>query len=180
MSMLENRHIVNQISVAAFIAVFVVLLTTSSLIAQQYDPSLYSGLRWRMIGPFRAGRTNAVSGGIGQPDTFYFGSVGGGVWKTTNSGRSWNPIFDSASSASIGAIGVSPSNPNVVYAGTGEADMRDSIQFGDGMWKSIDAGKTWTHIGLENTKQIGRIIVDPKNPNVVFVAVLGNVYASSP
>jgi photosystem II stability/assembly factor-like uncharacterized protein len=150
------------------------------LTAQQFDPDLYSGLRWRMIGPFRAGRTNAVSGVIGQPDAFYMGSVGGGVWKTTNSGRTWTPIFDSASSASIGAIAVAPSNADVIYVGTGEADMRDSIQYGDGMWKSTDAGKTWKHIGLENTKQIGRIIVDPKNPNIVFVAVLGNVYAPSP
>jgi len=133
-----------------------------------------------MIGPFRAGRVNAVSGVLGEPDTFYFGSVGGGVWKTTNAGRTWNPIFDSATSASIGAIGVAPSNADVIYAGTGEADMRDSIQFGDGMYKSTDAGKTWKHIGLENTKQIGRIIVDPKNPSLVFVAVLGNAYASSP
>ena len=133
-----------------------------------------------MIGPFRAGRVNAVSGVLGEPDTFYFGSVGGGVWKTTNAGRTWNPVFDSATSASIGAIGVAPSNADVIYAGTGEADMRDSIQFGDGMYKSTDAGKTWKHIGLENTKQIGRIIVDPKNPSLVFVAVLGNAYASSP
>src|SRR5256714_141260 len=167
-------------TVATFCVLAAAFLLISSAIGQQYDPSLYSGLRWRMIGPFRAGRVNAVSGVVGQPDTFYFGSVGGGVWKTTNAGRTWNPIFDSASSASIGAIGVAPSNPDVIYVGTGEADMRDSIQFGDGMWKSTDAGKTWKHIGLENTKQIGRIIVDPKNPNIVFVAVLGNVYASSP
>src|SRR5262249_55156371 len=134
----------------------------SSVCAQQFDTNLYSGLHWRMIGPFRAGRTNAVCGVVGQPDTFYMGSVGGGVWKTTNSGRTWTPIFDSASAASIGAIGVAPSNPNVIYVGTGEADMRDSIQFGDGMYKSADAGKTWKHIGLENSKQIGRVIVDPK------------------
>src|SRR5437588_9659728 len=154
-------------------------LSISSAIAQQYDQSLYSGLRWRMIGPFRAGRVNAVSGVIGQPETFYFGSVGGGVWKTTNAGRTWTPVFDSASAASIGAIGVAPSDPNIVYVGTGEADMRDSIQFGDGMYKSTDAGKTWKHIGLENTRQIGRVLVDPKNPNIVFVAVLGNPYAAS-
>ncbi len=152
----------------------------SIVVAQQYDPSLYSGLRWRLIGPFRAGRTNAVSGVVGQPDTFYFGSVGGGVWKTTNAGRTWTPVFDSASSASIGAIGVAPSNPNVIYVGTGEADMRDSIQYGDGMYRSTDGGKSWTHIGLENTRQIGRVIVDPKNPSIVFVAALGNVYASNP
>jgi photosystem II stability/assembly factor-like uncharacterized protein len=171
----HRRITLNAIAIAS-----VLFLLSIAAVAQQIDSNLYSGLRWRMIGPFRAGRENAVSGVVGQPDTFYFGSVGGGVWKTTNAGRSWNPIFDSASSASIGAIGVSASNPSVVYVGTGEADMRDSIQYGDGMWKSSDAGKTWTHVGLENTKQIGRVLVDPKNPNVVFAAVLGNAYQSSP
>jgi photosystem II stability/assembly factor-like uncharacterized protein len=148
--------------------------------AQQPDPSLYSGLRWRMIGPFRGGRVNAVSGVVGQPDTFYFGSVGGGVWKSSNAGRTWTPIFDITNVASIGAIGVAPSDANVIYIGTGEADMRDSIAFGNGVYKSTDAGKTWKHLGLENTKQIGRIIVDPKNPNTLFVAALGNVYAPNP
>jgi photosystem II stability/assembly factor-like uncharacterized protein len=148
--------------------------------AQPYDTNLYSGLRWRMIGPFRAGRVNAVSGVNGQTDTFYFGSVGGGVWKSSNAGRTWTPVFDSASSASIGALSVAPSAPGTVYVGTGEPDMRDSIQFGDGVYKSTDAGKTWKHIGLENTRQIGRIIVDPKNPNIVFVAALGHAYGSNP
>src|SRR5438034_5784419 len=156
------------------------LLSQQTATAQQYDPKLYSGLRWRSIGPFRAGRVNAVSGVVGQPETFYFGSVGGGVWKTNNAGRTWKPVFDSQSAASIGAIGVSPSDANVVYVGTGEADMRDSIQFGDGMYKSADGGKTWKHIGLENTRQIGRVIVDPKNPNLVFVAALGHAYGPSP
>ena len=159
------------------LATQVVVITIALVsVAQQYDANLYSGLRWRMIGPFRAGRVNAVSGVIGQPDTFYFGSVGGGVWKTINAGRTWIPIFDSASSASIGAIAVAPSDPNTIYVGTGEADMRDSIQFGDGMYRSNDGGKTWKHVGLEGTKQIGRIIVDPKNSNLVYVAVLGNAY----
>ena len=148
--------------------------------AQTYDTSLYSGLRWRSIGPFRAGRVNAVSGVIGQPNTFYFGSVGGGVWKSINSGRTWTSIFDSQRIASIGAIAVAPSDPNIVYVGTGEADMRDSISFGDGVYKSTDAGKTWKHIGLESTRQIGRIIIDPKNPQVVFVAALGHVYGPHP
>jgi photosystem II stability/assembly factor-like uncharacterized protein len=130
-----------------------------------------------MLGPFRAGRVNAVSGVPGQPDTFYFGSVGGGVWKSSNSGRTWTAIFDATNVASIGAIGIAPSDANVIYVGTGEADMRDSIAFGNGVYKSTDAGKTWKHLGLENTKQIGRIIVDPKNPNSLFVAALGNVYA---
>jgi photosystem II stability/assembly factor-like uncharacterized protein len=156
------------------------LLVPVIAFAQPYDTNLYSGLRWRMIGPFRAGRVNAVSGVAGQPDTFYFGSVGGGLWKSMNAGRTWTPVFDAAGAASIGAIGVAPSNPNVIYVGTGEPDMRDSIQFGDGMYKSADAGKTWKHIGLESTRQIGRIIVDPKNPNVIFVAALGHAYGSNP
>jgi photosystem II stability/assembly factor-like uncharacterized protein len=144
------------------------------------DPALYSGLRWRMIGPFRGGRVNGVSGVAGQPNTFYFGSVGGGVWKTTNAGRTWLPIFDSQPIASIGAVAVAPSNPNIVYVGTGEADMRSQISYGNGMYKSTDAGKTWTHIGLDNTRQIGKVIVHPSNPDVVFVAALGHVYGANP
>src|SRR6201988_215769 len=143
------------------VIIIVLALLSLNVKAQQLDPNLYSNLRWRIIGPFRAGRVNAVSGVVGQPDTFYFGSVGGGLWKSQNSGRTWTPIFDSTNVASIGAIGVSPSYPNVIYVGTGEADMRDSIAFGNGVYKSADAGKTWQHLGLENTKQIGRIIVDP-------------------
>jgi photosystem II stability/assembly factor-like uncharacterized protein len=162
------------------VVILVLLLLSLNVNAQQLDPSLYSNLRWRMLGPFRAGRVNAVSGVVGQPDTFYFGSVGGGLWKTQNAGRTWTPIFDSTNVASIGAIGIAPSNPNVIYAGTGEPDMRDSIAFGNGVYKSSDAGKTWQHLGLENTKQIGRIIVDPKNPNTVFVAAMGNAYAPNP
>jgi photosystem II stability/assembly factor-like uncharacterized protein len=144
------------------------------------DPSVYGGLRWRSIGPFRGGRVNGVSGVPGQPNTFYFGSVGGGVWKTTNAGRTWLPIFDSQPVASIGAIAVAPSNPNVVYVGTGESDMRSQISYGNGMYKSTDAGKTWTHLGLDNTRQIARIAVDPKNADVVFVAALGHAYGANP
>jgi photosystem II stability/assembly factor-like uncharacterized protein len=146
----------------------------------QIDPSLFSDLKWRHVGPFRAGRVNAVSGAVGQPNTFYFGSVGGGVWKTTNIGRTWTPIFDGTGVASIGAIAVAPSNPDVVYVGTGEADMRDSIAYGDGVYKSTDAGKTWRKIGLDTTRQIGRIIVHPRDPNVVYVAALGHVYGPHP
>ena len=166
-------------AVVVFLICGAVLLLAPLVAAQSCDPT-FCGLRWRMIGPFRAGRVNAVSGVVGQPETFYFGSVGGGVWKTNNAGRTWKPVFDSQSAASIGAIGVAPSDRNVVYVGTGEADMRDSIQFGDGMYKSTDGGNTWKHIGLENTRQIGRVMVDPKNPNVVFVAALGHAYGPSP
>ena len=144
------------------------------------DASLYVGLRWRNIGPFRGGRVNGVTGVPGQPSTFYFGSVGGGVWKTTNAGRTWLPIFDSQPVASIGAIAVAPSNTNVVYVGTGEADMRSQISYGNGMYKSTDAGRTWTHIGLDDTRQIGKVIVDPRSPDVVFVAALGHAYGANP
>ena len=144
--------------------------------AQQPDPSLFSGLRWRMIGPFRGGRSNAVTGVPGQPNHFYFGSVGGGVWESFNSGETWTPIFDSQPVQSIGAIAVAPSDVKVIYVGTGEADMRSQISYGNGMYKSTDAGKTWTHIGLDATRQIGRIIVDPHDANLVYVAALGHVY----
>ena len=152
-----------------------------NLSAQAPVPTaLYSGLRWRMLGPFRGGRVNAVSGVPGQPYTFYFGSVGGGVWKTNNAGRTWTPVFDSQPIGSIGAIGVAPSNPNVVYVGTGEADMRSQISYGNGVYKSTDGGQTWKHVGLEATRQIGRVVVDPRNPDVVFVAALGHVYGPNP
>jgi len=144
------------------------------------DPALYAGLRWRSIGPFRGGRVNGVTGVPGQPSTFYFGSVGGGVWKTTNAGRTWLPIFDSQPIASIGAIAVAASNPDIVYVGSGEADMRSQISYGNGMYKSTDAGKTWRHLGLDDTRQIGKVAVDPRNPDVVLVAALGHVYGANP
>nr|MDQ2971505.1 hypothetical protein [Pseudomonadota bacterium] len=138
--------------------------------------SPFGDLHWRLIGPFRGGRTLAVTGVPGQPRYFYFGSVNGGVWETRDTGRTWQPIFDAQNVGSIGAIAVVPSNPNVIYVGTGEADMRSDIAQGDGMYKSIDAGKTWTKIGLADSQQIGRVLVDPRDANVVFVAALGHPY----
>jgi len=129
----------------------------------------------------RGGRSYAVAGHADQPDTFYFGSVGGGVWKTENAGHTWNPISDEGIPiGSIGAIAVAPSNPNILYVGTGEPDIRSQHSYGNGMYKSTDAGKTWTHIGLEGTRQIGRVAVDPANPNRVYVAALGHVYDANP
>jgi photosystem II stability/assembly factor-like uncharacterized protein len=174
-----RRAIVRFVSVLGIAAAVAACCTTPSF-AQEYDPSLYSGLHWRMIGPFRGGRSNGVTGVAGHPNTFYFGSVGGGVWKTDNSGRTWTPIFDAEPVGSIGAIGAAPSNPSVIYVGTGEADMRSQISYGNGMYKSTDAGKTWTHIGLDDTRQIGRVIVDPRNPEIVFVAALGHTYGANP
>ncbi|HKU67589.1 MAG TPA: hypothetical protein VJP85_07435 [Candidatus Baltobacteraceae bacterium] len=141
------------------------------------NANIFGALQWRNIGPLRAGRAITVDGVPSDPDTFYFGAVGGGVWVTHNAGRTWRPIFDSQPVASIGAVAVAPSDPNVIYVGSGEADMRSDIQHGDGMYKSVDGGKTWSHIGLEDTRQIGRVVVDPKDPNVVYVAALGHQYA---
>ena len=149
--------------------------------ARQYPAGFLAGLEWRDVGPMRGGRTYAVAGSASQPDTFYMGSVGGGVWKTENSGRTWFPIADQGIPiGSIGAIAVAPSNPDVVYVGTGEPDIRSQHSYGIGVFKSTDAGKTWTHIGLENTRQIGRIVVDPADPNRVYVAALGHVYQANP
>src|SRR6266436_2764031 len=143
---------------------------------KQFDPKLLQELRWRLIGPPRGGRVLAVTGVRGHPEIFFFGSVGGGVWKTNDAGRTWNPIFDSQAIASIGAIAVAPSDSNVIYVGSGEADMRSSISYGNGMYKSTDGGKTWKHIGLEDSRQIGRILVDTRDANKVFVAALGHAY----
>ena len=132
------------------------------------DPSLYSAMRWRLIGPYRAGRVSAVAGIPGNPAVYYMGTPGGGVWKTTDGGRVWKPIFDEERVASIGAVAVAPSNPDIVYVGTGEQTE------GNGMYKSADAGATWTHIGLEDTKYISAVIVDPRDPNIVVVGVLGH------
>src|SRR5439155_15964852 len=146
---------------------------------QPHDTSLYAGLRWRMLGPFRGGRVDAVSGVPGRPHEFYFGSVNGGVWKTVNAGRTWTPMFDAQPVASIGGLAVPPSNPDVVYVGSGESTLRDSVGYGNGVYKSIDAGKTWTHIGLDETHHIGKIAIDPKNPTNVFVAAIGKLYAAN-
>ena len=141
-----------------------------------FDPSLFREMKWRNIGPHRASRTEAIEGVPSQPHTFYMGVVNGGVWKTTDAGRTWVPIFDDQPTGSIGAIAVAPSNPNVIYVGTGEPQQRPDLAAGDGLYKSVDAGKTWTHLGLRDTQQIGQVIVDPKNPDRVFVAALGHPY----
>jgi photosystem II stability/assembly factor-like uncharacterized protein len=148
--------------------------TTSQ--AQQLDASLYSNLRWRMIGPFRAGRTVGASGVPGQPNVFYVGVNDGGVWKTTDFGHTWKPIFDEEATGSVGDLAVAPSNPNVIYVGTGEGLQRPDLSTGDGVYKSTDAGKTWRHMGLRDGQQIGSIIVDPRDENRIFVAVLGHPY----
>src|SRR6185437_6068294 len=142
----------------------------------QISPSLFNGLKWRSIGPFRGGRAVAVSGVPGGGTTFYFGAVDGGIWRTSDAGSLLTPIFDGQSIASIGALEVAPSDPNIIYAGTGESDIRSDLASGDGVYKSTDGGKSWQNIGLKDTRQISRIAVDPKDANVVFIAALGHAY----
>jgi photosystem II stability/assembly factor-like uncharacterized protein len=140
------------------------------------NPALFQELQWRNIGPFRGGRTKAAAGIPSQPHVFYIGAVNGGVWKTTDAGRTWTPIFDDQPTGSIGAIAIAPSDPNIIYVGSGEGLQRPDLSTGDGIYKSTDAGKTWTHLGLRDGQQIPQIIVDPHDPNRLFVAVLGHPY----
>jgi len=144
--------------------------------AQQYSPTLYQEMRWRMIGPYRGGRARAVAGVPSQPNVFYMGQVNGGVWKSDDYGRTWNPIFDDQPTQSIGAIAVALSNPNIVYVASGEGLQRPDLAVGDGIYRSADAGKTWTHLGLRDGQQIPALAVDPRDPNRLFAAVLGHPY----
>jgi photosystem II stability/assembly factor-like uncharacterized protein len=148
----------------------------SSVLAQQIDPRLYGEMRWRMIGPFRGGRTVAATGIPGKPNVFYMAPNNGGVWKTTDFGHTWTPIFDSQPTGSIGALAVAPSNPDIIYVGSGEGLRRPDLSTGDGIYKSTDGGQTWEHLGLRDAFQIGAIVVDPHDPNRVFVAALGHPY----
>ena len=144
--------------------------------AQQFGPELYGEMQWRMIGPFRGGRTVGATGVPGHPGLFYIGVNNGGVWKTDDFGRTWWPIFDDQPTGSIGALALAPSNPSIIYVGTGEGLQRPDLSTGDGVYKSTDAGKTWRHMGLGDAQQIGAVIIDPRDPNRVFVAVLGHPY----
>ena len=165
-----------------------VLLTPPSLSAQRqkkallppqtqsYDTAYLHALEWRELGPFRGGRSCAVTGVPGSPNLFYFGATGGGVWRTTNGGRDWENISDGYFGGSIGAIAVSESDPNIIYAGGGEKTVRGNVSFGYGVWKSEDAGKTWTRAGLNNSRHIGRIRIHPADPDVVYVAAMGNLF----
>jgi photosystem II stability/assembly factor-like uncharacterized protein len=152
------------------------LIFSVSLTAQGVPRESFNGLKWRLIGPFRGGRAVAVAGVPGDSTTFYFGAVDGGIWKTTDAGVVWQPVFDGQNVASIGAIAVAASDPKTIYAGTGESDIRSDLASGNGVYKSSDGGQTWTHIGLGDTRQISRIVVDPQNPKVVYVGALGHAY----
>src|SRR5713101_5204543 len=143
--------------------------------AKNEDP-LFKGMKYRAIGPFRGGRSLTASGIPGDPTTYYFGATGGGVWKSTDGAISWSPVFDKDGAPSIGSLAVSQADPNVIYVGTGEACIRGNISHGDGVWKSVDAGKSWKNVGLKDSRAIGKVIVNPRNPDIVFVAALGHPF----
>src|SRR5213083_2747186 len=169
--MSARRKIV--LPVGALALVFGLLSSTT---AQQFNPNLYQNLRWRCIGPHRGGRTVGATGVPGQPNVFYIGVNNGGVWKSDDYGRTWTPIFDDQPTGSIGAIAVAPSDPRTIYVGSGEGLQRPDLSVGDGIYKSTDGGNTWRHLGLAVGQQIPAILVDPRDPNRVFVAVLGHPY----
>ncbi len=137
---------------------------------------LFTGMKYRMIGPFRGGRSLTAAGIPGDPTTYYFGATGGGVWKSTDGAMTWSPIFDKEGSGDIGSLAVANSDHNTIYVGTGEACIRGNIAQGDGVYKSLDGGKTWKNVGLHDTRAIGKVIINPNNPDIVFVAALGHPY----
>jgi len=161
------------------LATFIAVLGADRAAAQQYPESTYQEMRWRMIGPTRGGRTRAACGVPSQPNVFYMGAVNGGVWKSDDYGRTWNPIFDAQPTQSIGAIAVAPSDPNIVYVASGEGLARPDLSVGDGIYKSTDAGKTWTHLGLRDTQGIPALAVDPRDANRVFAAALGHPFGAN-
>ncbi|WP_204344391.1 WD40/YVTN/BNR-like repeat-containing protein [Psychroserpens algicola] len=161
--------------ITLFLCVFL-FGNVTQLDAQSFDESQYDALEYRLLGPFRGGRSAAVTGVPNKPNLYYFGSTGGGIWKTQDGGRSWDNISDGFFGGSIGAITVSKSDPNVMYVGGGEKTVRGNVSSGYGIWKSVDAGKTWTSSGLKNSRHVPRISVDPTNHNIVYAAVLGNIY----
>ena len=152
-------------------------LLTRGALAQQYDPKLYDALQWRNIGPDRGGRSIAVAGSRARPMEYYFGATGGGVWKTTDGGQNWRPVTDGQiKSSSVGALAVCEANPDVVYVGMGETELRGNIMQGDGVYKSTDGGTTFTNVGLKDTFQIARIVLHPTDPLIAYVAAVGDLW----
>jgi photosystem II stability/assembly factor-like uncharacterized protein len=176
-SRMKNTHLFKRLR---FLLFFSIGIPLSPLVhatsAQQTATPSFPEMQWRMIGPFRGGRVIPVTGVPGKPNEYLFGAVGGGIWRTTNGGNTWEPIFDAEPIASIGAIAIAPSNPQIIYVGTGESDMRSDISYGDGVYKSTDGGATWRNIGLRDSQNVGRILIDPHDPNIVIIAALGHAF----
>ncbi len=176
-STLRSQIQAGSFQLVPLLAVISLLLIPSQFAtAQQFNPDLFRELHWRSIGPFRGGRNRAVAGVASKPNLFYVAQVNGGIWKTTDYGRTWTPIFDDQPTGSIGSITVAPSNPDIIYVGSGEGLQRPDLSVGDGIYKSTDAGKSWTHLGLRDGQQIPQIAVDPRNPDRLLVAVAGHPY----
>ncbi len=182
-----RERLVREFRIPAFLSL--ALLTASLLLVQPLpaetvagtvSSQFYGDMKWRMIGPFRGGRAVAVGGVPGSGSTFYFGAVDGGVWKTIDAGTVWKPVFDNQPVASIGALAVSTANPDVIYVGTGESDIRSNLASGAGVYKSVDGGGTWAFAGLGDTRQISKIVIDPTNPDIVHVGALGHAYGPNP
>lgn len=176
-----SRTRVHALSSAALALTLIAGSAPPSVSAQQYDPALYGALSWSNVGPSRGGRSTAVAGSDARPNEYYFGAVGGGLWKTTDGGQTWRPVTDGKiNSSSVGAIAVCPADPDVVYIGMGETEMRGNVMQGDGVYKSTDAGQSWTHVGLEPTQSIAKIVVHPNDCDVAWVAALGVHSAPNP
>src|SRR6185503_4909361 len=170
---LRSRHVIVLLSALAAAAVVLAPPAVAAPAGRDVNPALYQGLRWRNIGPALGGRSLAVAGSAARPNEYYFGATGGGLWKTTNGGTSWAPVTDGKiSSSSVGAVAVCPANPDVVYIGMGETASRGNIISGDGVYKTIDGGAHWAHVGLVDTQMISRVRVDPNDCNRVFMAAL--------
>ena len=180
--------IINRNLKRGFVLLFIVALALQLAVARTQrestpagkgtiNPALFKHLEWRNIGPANMmGRTTDIEGVPGNPNIVYVGTASGGIWKTTNGGITWKPIFDEQRVASIGDLALEPGNSDVIYAGTGEANVRNSISFGNGVYKSTDGGKTWWHMGLQDTERISRIVINPKNPNIIYVGALGHAF----
>ena len=176
-SRMKNTHLFKRLRFLLFFSIGIPLSPlVHATFAQQTATPSFPEMQWRMIGPFRGGRVIPVTGVPGKPNEYPFGAVGGGIWRTTNGGNTWEPIFDAEPIASIGAIAIAPSNPQIIYLGTGESDMRSDISYGDGVYKSTDGGATWRNIGLRDSQNVGRILVDPRDANVALVAALGHAF----
>ncbi len=159
---------------------FTAIVSTAACAESSPEKSQLEGLKWRMIGPYRGGRVTTVAGVPGKPNLYYFGSTGGGVWKTENGGQTWENISDGYFGGSIGAVAASQSDPNVIYVGGGEKTLRGNVSYGYGVWKSVDGGESWVNVGLNNSRHISRIRIHPDNPDLSYAAVIGYIFKPTP